>query len=241
MVWLLTLFACSLAEEWCLDAGLGAETCSDPSVPVEGEWTLLVSRDAPLPDCDVRPIDIDDGWTLAPAGAAFTLAPPVDATPLVPADCTLEAETFSCAPAAGPSGTELVVSGTLASRSEGTMMLDLSSPTCDAQVEARFVASWTLAPPVKECPDIGDDSFEVDRSIAEVGVTVVNASTENLSLFLLGGGGPVLSSEMASGATVTTAARPGNWMMLATGFEQENCVFAFEVVEDGQQAIYWGP
>jgi hypothetical protein len=51
----------------------------------------------------------------------------------------------------------------------------------------------------------------------------------------------VLSGEVASGATVTTAARPGNWMMLATGFEQENCVFAFEVVEDGQQAIYWGP
>jgi hypothetical protein len=123
--------------------------------------------------------------------------------------------------------------GTLASRSEGRVTLDLSSPTCDAQVEARFEASWTLAPPMKECPDIGDDSFEVDRSIAEVGVTVVNASTENLSLFLLGGGGPVLSSEVASGATVTTAARPG--------FEQENCVFAFEVVEDGQQAIYWGP
>ncbi len=216
MVWVLTLFACSLAEEWCLDAGLGAETCSDSSVPVEGEWTLLVSTDAPLPDCDVRPIDIDDGWTLAPAGAAFTLAAPADATPLAPADCALDAETFSCGPSAGPSGTELVVSGTLASRSEGTMMLDLSSPTCDAQVE-------------------------VDRSIAEVGVTVVNASAENLSLFLLGGGGPVLSSEMASGATVTTAARPGNWMMLATGFEQENCVFAFEVVEDGQQAIYWGP
>jgi hypothetical protein len=70
---------------------------------------------------------------------------------------------------------------------------------------------------------------------------VVNASAESLSLFLLGGGGPVLSGEVASGATVTTAARPGNWMMLATGFEQENCVFAFEVVEDGQQAIYWGP
>ncbi len=97
-----------------------------------------------------------------------------------------------------------------------------------------------LEPPLGACPDIEDDSFSVDRSVAEVSVVVTNASDQLYSLFLLGGEGPVLSSEVPAGTAATGVGRPGNWMMLATGFGQEACVFAFEIVEEGQQVTYWG-
>jgi hypothetical protein len=237
---ILTLLACSMAESWCLKAGLGDENCSDPTLPVEGPWTVAVSTDLPLPACDLRPIDIDDGWVLAPAGPSFTLAPPTSADASAPAECSLDSGTFACASTTGPEGTEVVASGAFASRSQGTIVLDLTAPGCDTQLEAPFLASWTLEASPATCPDIKDDTFAADRSVAEVRITVTNAGTTDLTLFLLAGENPVLAAEAPAGATVTTAARPGNWMMLATGWEQESCVFAFEVVEEGQQATYWG-
>ena len=85
MVWLFSLLACDMAEDLCLDAGLGVETCSDPAVPVEGPWTVLLATDTPLSACDVRPVDLDDGWALAPSGGAFTLAAPVRSGDAAPA------------------------------------------------------------------------------------------------------------------------------------------------------------
>ena len=241
MLWLLTLVACDKAEGLCLQVGLGAETCSDPTIPVEGPWTALLPADTPLVDCDVRPVDLDDGWNIAPAGPSFTLAAPVGAGgTAAAATCTYGDGAFACEPAPGPGGVEVTVSGTLASRSQASLVIDLASPTCDTQVEAPFVATWTLDAPEPACPDIEDDAFEQDREVPTVSVQVTNAGTQSLGLYLLAGQGPLFQMDVAAGAVGMGSAQPGNWMMLATGFGQEACVFAFEVTGDGQEVTYWG-
>lgn len=232
MVLLVWLGACGALQGAC--EGLGFDgACTEPLTPLPGPW---VADPGPAAVCGLDGSALADGWTVDSADAGFVLTPPEgDAV-----DCALDGAAFTCAAGAGPSGSTITASGSLGSRSTADLQLHVAADACAVDVPAPFVAAWkAVGPEPGTCPRKYDD-YDSDPDQPQVGFSVQNLSGATLGLYAISGGSDVYVNPVEAGATVQSMTTRNGWMALATDFGSANCVYFFQVRDDGQIEAYTG-
>ena len=231
MIFLALLVACDTLEGACTGLGFAADACSEPLAPLSGPW---VAEPDAEDVCGIEASALSEGWTIEATDDGFSLAAPGGE----PAACVQDGAAFSCESAAGPDGVTLTATGALGSRSTADLSLHVVGDACDVEVAAGFVAAWkTIGPAPGTCPRSYDD-YSTDPDEPQVAFTITNRSANMLGLYAISDGSEVYVNPVEAGGSLTSATTRNSWVALATDWGAENCVWMFQVREEGQVEIY---
>ncbi len=229
--------------------------CDEAFTPDEGAWKGIPEG---WSDACAEPLWTGSDWTLDGTGAAFALTP-VDADP---ADCERDGRAFTCA-AARPDGVSVTHEGEFLAGSEAVAAVTLTSTGCTATGDVLLLAGWRMVGDNAEggnlfqewlgnlfggdgsngyvpggCPrDYDDHEQAACAAEEEREVTVENHTDDSLSLLQ---SGDFYESIPAQGV-LTMPMCVGSIYAIGTGWEEEECLWSFQVDADTSTVVYPPP
>ncbi len=244
LVGLVSLAACGSFERACLGVGLPESACTEALAPAPGPWRAQLNFSADT--CGLNDGTLGDGWAFAGESEALTLTHPFGGGAI----CTPGAEgEFACE---GESEAEALVvrlALTAESRSSATGQLVVNAaPNVDAQCEsvAEVVlwATWrdSQIAGMEEgvtCPR-DYDRYDYPEVAEPATVMLRNRAGVDIGIFSVANGGVVYSTASLAGSDLEFGAAIGEYIVLADGWDVEECRHMFRVNAAYHEEVWTG-
>lgn len=238
MVLAFAIAGCATLEQGCLGLGFGPNACAEPATPLPGAWVLDFGGASDV--CGLQAPE--RGWGLTLDNA--------DAFTLVPADgggaaCSLADEVFECDAATTADGLTIGLSGAFSSRSTGDATATVTLDTCSSTLDVALLAGWltpeTSTGAAGACPQRYSEAYGFDAADATyVPFTIENRSDVSLGVFTIADeGGAISATAVAPLETASASQALGGWVALAADWDEETCVYFFQVTVADQAEVYW--